>query len=58
MSILKTFAVLFTFVCALIVYIIAWQKVPASKGNQRIYIYMAAFLLLVTSAVMLFSGPS
>lgn len=58
MLLLKSFAVIITFIGAVSLAIIAWRRVPDSKKDQRIYLYIAALLFLIMSALMLFYGPS
>jgi hypothetical protein len=57
MLILKILAVSITFIVALGMWIIAWRRVPESKKDQRIMIYIAGFLSLIMGALMLFFGP-
>lgn len=55
---LKLFAVIITFIAAITLALIGWRRVPESKKNQRVYMYIAALLFLIMSALMLFYGIS
>ncbi len=55
---LKIIAVTIGFVGSISLAFMAWRRVPISKKDQKVYLYIAALLLLVMSALMLFYGAS
>ena len=57
MLILKIIATSIAFICGFSVCIIAWQRVPEAKKNQRGLIFAGGLLCLVTAVLMLY-GPS
>jgi len=57
MPLLKIIATTIAFICGLSICIIAWQRVPESKKNQRSLIFVGGLLCLVMAVLML-HGPS